>query len=142
LEELIFLDSGDPNPLVIISGDMNDGPGMDFFEEYYLLFDSVNALLGNYFRNATMLFPLLTQPQFISPADQYTCIFKDYVDNIPAKHVLLDNIFVSTACLPCCFQATVAHEIWEKYSSTSTYCDRQNYVSDHRPVFADFSFVV
>merc|ERR1712137_303799 len=127
-------------PLIIVSGDMNDGPGMDFFEEYYLLFDSVNVLMGNTFQKEAMLYPVLNQPEFVSPTDQYSCIFDDYVDKIKDKKVMLDHIFVSGSLRPVTIQAAFAHELWEKYSlSHNGYTDRQNYLSDHRPVFADFA---
>jgi hypothetical protein len=38
-----------PEALVLVSGDLNDGPGMDFFESYYLLGDSVAMLMGSPF---------------------------------------------------------------------------------------------
>jgi hypothetical protein len=33
--------SKNPAPFIVVSGDMNDGAGMDMFEEKYLLGDSV-----------------------------------------------------------------------------------------------------
>eukprot|EP00339_Tiarina_fusa_P005659 CAMPEP_0117006954 /NCGR_PEP_ID=MMETSP0472-20121206/7000_1 /TAXON_ID=693140 ORGANISM="Tiarina fusus, Strain LIS" /NCGR_SAMPLE_ID=MMETSP0472 /ASSEMBLY_ACC=CAM_ASM_000603 /LENGTH=279 /DNA_ID=CAMNT_0004708571 /DNA_START=277 /DNA_END=1113 /DNA_ORIENTATION=- len=47
LTEVVF--EKNTNPMIIVSGDMNDGPGMDFFQDHYLLFDSVNLLTGNTF---------------------------------------------------------------------------------------------
>lgn len=128
--------------MVIVSGDMNDGPGMDFFEEYYMLFDSVDALMGNYFHKKTMLYPILNQNHFVAPADQYSCIFDDYIDNIKGKKVMLDHIFVSEILQSITIQAAFAHNVWKKYAVgdiENGYHPRQEYLSDHRPVFADFA---
>ena len=61
---------------------MNDGPGMDFFEEYYLLFDSVDALLGSPFYHKKMLRPLLIRHAFVKEEQQWTAMFDDYVDGV------------------------------------------------------------
>lgn len=117
---------------------MNDGPGLDFFEEYYLLFDSVDVLMGNSFHREAMLFPLLNQNFFVSPQDQYSCVFNDYVDDIPGKKVMLDHIFVSESLQKVTIQATFAHELWDRYAAREDgYSPRDEYLSDHRPAFVD-----
>ena len=138
LEETAFKQYS--SPMVIVSGDMNDGPGMDFFEEYYLLFDSVDVLMGNSFHKEAMLFPLLNQKHFVSPEDQFSCVFDDYIDKINQKKVMLDHIFVSKVLQGVAIQATFAHKLWERYATgVDGYRPRHEYLSDHRPVFADFA---
>ena len=69
-------------------GDLNDGPGRDFFEERYLLFDSIDALLGSPFSGKKLLQPLLIHQKFISKKDQWTYTCYDYVDDVD-RNVLL-----------------------------------------------------
>ncbi len=38
-----------PNASVIVGGDLNEGPGSGFFEEYYGLINLLDALLGSRF---------------------------------------------------------------------------------------------
>ena len=135
IEEVLYQDY--PHPLIIVSGDLNDGPGMDFFEEFYLLFDSVDVLMGNSFRRDAMLFPVLNQDEFVAKKDQFSCIFDDYVDQVNNQKAMLDHIFVNEPLRGVTIQAAFAHELWAKYGAECT--KRQEYLSDHRPVFADFA---
>ncbi len=98
---------------MIVSGDLNDGPGMDFFEEFYLLFDSVDALLGTPFSKTKCLESMLIRSKFISKPNQWSCEFDDYVDNVKGKRVLLDHIFVSLNLFNSAKQATVFHALFE-----------------------------
>ena len=43
------------NPLLVVAGDVNDSMGTDFFEEHYVLTDSIDALLGSPFYHTKML---------------------------------------------------------------------------------------
>lgn len=45
-----------PNAAVIVSGDFNSGPGLDFFEEHYGIFDMLQSLLGTPFYHTETLF--------------------------------------------------------------------------------------
>ena len=76
------------DPFIVAMGDLNDGPGRDFFEEYYLLFDSVDALLGSPFSGKKILQPLLIRERFLSLHDQWTYSCFDYVDNV-SRNVIL-----------------------------------------------------
>ncbi|MDP2439286.1 MAG: hypothetical protein Q8P67_26355 [archaeon] len=136
MDRLIFKD--DPvTPLVVISGDFNDSIGNDYFEEFYLLFDSVSALLGSPFSSERLLHPLLTKSKFMDTQKQFTAIFDDFVDGVKNKPCLLDHIFVSDPLLPRIKTAMILHELFERYSSGS---GRSRRPSDHRPVMFDISF--
>jgi len=117
---------------------------MDFFEEYYLLFDSVDTLLGSPFAKKKMLVPLLIRSKFVAHADQWSCIFSDYVDKIPNRKVLLDHIFVSAKLEKFVTHASIGHDIIAKYAAQlecrtdAELYMRQCRLSDHRPVFMDF----
>ena len=50
---------------------------------------------------------------------------------------MLDHIFVTEGLMEMVKQATVAHEIFEEYNGID---HGPKYLSDHRPIFADFSF--
>lgn len=131
------------DPLVITSGDYNDGPGLDFFEEFYLLFDSIDALLGTPFSKTKTLESLLIRSRFVAKNEQWSCEFDDYVDNIKSRRVLLDHIFVCLSLFNVTKQAKVAHSLFEssirpEVRGTPEERMRKNRPSDHRPVFADF----
>lgn len=64
---------------------------MDFFEEYYVLFDSVELLLGSPFSMKRLLHPILLD--LVSPDWLYSCVFDDYVDKIKDKKVLIFQFF-------------------------------------------------
>lgn len=133
LDSVIF--ANESQPFVVALGDFNDGPGQDFFEEYYLLFDTIDRLLGSPFQKNKLLRPLLIRHRLLAPQDQWSASFYDYVDDIKDKHVLLDHIFVSDALNDVMRQATVAHELFEKHNANGN----PRFLSDHRPVFADFA---
>lgn len=63
--------------------------GMDFFEEYYLLFDSAAALLGSPFHYKQLLYSVLIEE--VPPEEAFTVIFNDFVDEVtnstPLNHV-------------------------------------------------------
>mmetsp|Transcript_20255 Transcript_20255/g.51376 ORF Transcript_20255/g.51376 Transcript_20255/m.51376 type:complete len:629 (-) Transcript_20255:126-2012(-) len=122
------------DPLVVVCGDLNDGPGRDIFESIYLLSDSVDALMGSPFWHRKMLSPLLIHTKFLDSKDQWSCIFHDYVEN-KTKKVLLDHVMVSHAVRREVVRACIAHEVWQKYSLVGE--SRQDRVSDHRPVWVD-----
>jgi hypothetical protein len=131
-------------PFVVVSGDLNDGPGLDFFEEYFLLFDSVDVLLGSAFSKTRMLEPLLIRHKYVAQQNQWSCIFSDYVDKIDNKKILLDHIFVSAALCKVVTHAGIAHDVYDRHSpeheaSSLPPYSRQYRLSDHRPVFADFA---
>jgi hypothetical protein len=47
----------------------------------------------------------------------YTCVFEDYVDNIPQRKTLLDHILVTPEVAKMALQAGVSHDIFCRYSS-------------------------
>lgn len=53
------LEFSSEDTFIKLLGDLNDGPGMDFFEEFYLLFDSAAALLGSPFHYKQLLYAVL-----------------------------------------------------------------------------------
>mmetsp|Transcript_6683 Transcript_6683/g.14751 ORF Transcript_6683/g.14751 Transcript_6683/m.14751 type:complete len:243 (-) Transcript_6683:715-1443(-) len=134
LDRLVY--SEDDTPLIVVSGDMNDGPGMDFFEEFYLLGDSVDQLLGSPFYQKRVLESLLVRSRWMPPSQQWSCEFDDYIDNIDNKRVLLDHICVSKGLSTRVVRAKVAHDEYNQ-AVTGPEKHRGDRPSDHRPVFVD-----
>lgn len=125
----------DKRPAVIVSGDLNDGPGSDFFSSFYGMVNILDALLGSRFYRTETLFPVLD----CEDDTIFSCEFDDYVDNISCKKSLLDHVFVSRRLRDAKIQATVAHDVFQA-SMLNGGKTRQDRPSDHRPVVADFKF--
>lgn len=132
IDDIILADF--PDAYIIVLGDLNDGPGMDFFEEYYLLFDSSAALLGSPFHYKQLLYAILFEE--LSLEEAYSVEFHDYIDEIEKKRVLLDHIFVNMNMKSLISSLGVAHKVYESHVLT-----KEKTVispSDHRPVYCDF----
>lgn len=122
------------NSLIVVTGDFNDGPGIDHFEKYYLTHNVTDILLGRTF------YPnLLFKHAFLEkvPEEQrYTAIFDDFIDNIQERQLLLDHILVSPALSSKIQNSGIAHQEYDAETDNNA-SGRQQYVSDHRPVYAD-----
>lgn len=128
------------DPLLIVTGDMNDGAGMDYFEEYYLLSDCIHVLLGSAYYKKKILHALLAQPCWVDPGLQWTVVYNDYVDGNPHKRSLLDHIFVSEELESLVVRAEVEHLIYNDHVMDPHPTRRDQYPSDHRPVYVDIEF--
>jgi hypothetical protein len=77
---------------LIVLGDLNDGPGLDYFEERYLAHNVTDIIVGSAF-----------QPEWVfshaqhdvAAANRFTAIFDDLVTNTNGAHLLLDLILLS-----------------------------------------------
>jgi exonuclease III len=120
--------------LVIMMGDFNDGPGIDYFEKRYLTHNVTDILLGS-----TYYPGLLFKHSFLErvPEHQrYTAIFDDFIDDIPGRHLLLDHILISPALSSRVKDSGIAHQEYDAGTDPNA-SGRQKYVSDHRPIYAD-----
>eukprot|EP00127_Corallochytrium_limacisporum_P003631 Clim_evm19s151 gene=Clim_evmTU19s151 len=149
LDELYYTKDGDGResaPNIVICGDFNDGPGLDFFEERYILHDSVDALLGSPFYANKLLRAILIRHKWVNPKRQYTVVFNDFVDDVEDRKVLCDHIMCSESMNHTIVGADVAHEAWHRHCIRPPKSEpkevarfmRQYRPSDHRPVYADF----
>eukprot|EP00049_Salpingoeca_infusionum_P015453 m.301207 g.301207 ORF g.301207 m.301207 type:complete len:926 (-) comp15878_c0_seq4:2033-4810(-) len=125
----------DPSPLLIVSGDLNAGPGMDFFDKHYVLCDGMDALMGSPFSYSKLLQALLIRSRFIHPNDMWTVEFNDFIDDVPDKKCMIDHICVSHKLFSTTRRAGVAHNIYNYFTDDPH--ERSSRPSDHRPVFAD-----
>lgn len=131
-----------PNPGVVVLGDFNDGPGKDYFEEFYLFFDLiVNVIQGD----------ILSAEEFLNhslfdfkTSLRWTARFDDQVTGKKAEEnrLLLDHILFSqplvNGSLPLQINThagLVEHEIHERINANST---KHTQSSDHRPVSCYF----
>eukprot|EP00730_Choanoeca_flexa_P000704 TRINITY_DN10304_c0_g1_i2.p1 TRINITY_DN10304_c0_g1~~TRINITY_DN10304_c0_g1_i2.p1 ORF type:complete len:677 (+),score=132.20 TRINITY_DN10304_c0_g1_i2:1123-3153(+) len=87
-----FVFGPEAHPLLVVSGDLNAGPGFDFFERLYCLSSGLDALMGSPFNHNKMLDALLIRSRFVDPSDMWTCIFDDFIDEIPNKKSMIDHI--------------------------------------------------
>lgn len=128
----------DPEARIIVAGDLNDGPGTDFFETRYLINNVVGVVAGNPFNPRRML-----RHAFIDrmlKAENYTARFDDFIDGIRDRAVLLDHILLSPGLYWGGLRnATVEHAVWETARKPGAR-GRDAVASDHRPQSAVFEF--
>jgi predicted extracellular nuclease len=120
---------------VIVLGDLNDGPGLDYFEKRYLAHNVTDILLGSAYQPERVF----THAQHDVAADQrYTAVFDDFVENVKGKRLLLDHILLSPGLLGqgglrrVAHSGTIHHAEYEaQVSAGGTRRDKRP--SDHRP---------
>ena len=122
---------------LIVLGDLNDGPGMDYFEENFLTHNVTDILVGSAF-----------QPEWIfrhaqhdlPPAQRFSAIFDDFVPTlVPNKHLLLDHILLSpglnrTSGLRRVSGSGTVHHAEYEAQVVNNGTHREDRPSDHRPV--------
>jgi hypothetical protein len=127
----------DPERTVIVLGDMNDGPGRDFFEQKYLTHNLTDIILGSTFYPDRMFTHALGD---VSGEDRYTAIFDDFVSDEINKKLLLDHILYSPNIDTSsgAFQiksgsGQVDHKIFDDQTSNIN-GKRDERPSDHKPI--------
>lgn len=118
----------------IVTGDFNDGPGIDYFERHYITHNVTDILLGStYYPDLIFHHALMNR---VPKKDLYTAIFDDFIDNITNRLLLLDHIIVSPALEPKIHDAKIAHDEYNVAIDNAT-TGRQKFPSDHRPIYLD-----
>lgn len=126
----------DPEERLIVLGDLNDGPGVDFFEENYLIHNVVTVVSGSPFNPRRMLRHAFIDREL--KERNWTARFDDFVDNIADRPLLLDHILLSPALNWGPFRnARIEHEAFEEQLRPDL-PGRARAPSDHRPQTADF----
>lgn len=120
------------SPNMIILGDMNDGPGREYFEKYLLGMDITSELLGNIY------FPKNIFSTTLDPDNDYSVIFDDFVSNMPERKILLDRILISPSLIDIVNESLVNHDTFD--SVTTDINKRDGRPSDHRPVSLSIDF--
>jgi hypothetical protein len=132
----------DPGARIILLGDLNDGPGLDYFEKRYLAHNVTDILVGSAFKPEYVF----THAQHdVAPAQRFTAVFDDFVTNEENKQLLLDHILLSPGFnLPAGLRrvsgsGTIHHtEYVEQVVNNGA--RREDRPSDHRPVSVMIQF--
>jgi len=126
----------DANAAVVVLGDLNDGPGQDYFEALYLAHNVTDILLGSPYRPEQLFNHAQAD---VAEADRFTAVFDDFVTNEPNKHLLLDHILLSPALVTGTTtlakvpgSGRVQHQAWaDQLDGDGAHRDQR--ATDHRP---------
>ena len=122
---------------VIVAGDLNDGPGSDYFERHYLTHNIAGMIAGSPFDP-----PRMFRHGFIDRETRernFTAIFDDFIDKIPSRPILLDHIFCSPGIYWDLADGRVEHDVYEaQIDQGAREGTRQHLPSDHRPQSVSF----
>jgi endonuclease/exonuclease/phosphatase family metal-dependent hydrolase len=127
--------TADPQAKCLVLGDLNDGPGRDYFEENYLSHNVTDILLGSGFE------PELNfshAQHDVAKADRYTAVFDDFVEGVQNNHLLLDHVLVSPGLAmgsvrKIAHSGSIHHTEWQAQVQGNG-GRRMDRPSDHRPV--------
>ena len=122
---------------VVVMGDLNDGPGSDYFERHYLTHNLVAMLVGNPFEP-----PKMFRHGFIDRElreRNFTAIFDDFIDDIDDRKILLDHILLSPGIYWDLIDGRVEHDAFDaEIDHAADAGSRQRLPSDHRPQSVTF----
>lgn len=124
-----------PEPAIFVMGDLNDGPGKEYFEDRFLFFDLISNIQGDIFSASRFLnHALFDFPDHL----RWSVLFEDFVDPGRDPHILLDHILFTqglvNGSLPWRIDAhagSVEHEIHDLINAALPAAAR---TSDHKPV--------
>ena len=123
------------NPAIFVLGDLNDGPGKEYFEENYLFFDLISNIQGDVFFARRYLYHALFD--FANDL-RWSTYFKDFVDPNRDPHILLDHILFTQGLVDGSFplridahSGKVEHEIHDLINGS---LQKSVQTSDHKPV--------
>lgn len=110
------------------------GPGNDFFEDSYGIYDMIQSLLGSsFYRTETLFMTMDNSDETVA----FSAEFYDYVEGIEHKKTLLDHVFVSRALRAHVVRGQVCHDAYQR-ALLNDGRRRDERASDHRPVVVDF----
>jgi len=137
----------EPDPVVFVCGDFNDGVGKEVFERKYLFHDSVSNMQGDvFFATRFLNHALFDFSQTGGENHRWSARFIDVWDPDRTPEILLDHIlFTQCVCGSEALDNTglrvpahagrVEHAIHNAVNSA--FDSEENYTSDHRPVTLD-----
>jgi endonuclease/exonuclease/phosphatase family metal-dependent hydrolase len=126
----------DPTMAIIVLGDLNDGPGLDYFEKRYLAHNVTDVVIGSAFQPERVFGHAQHD---VATNDRYTAVFDDFVEGITNKKLLLDHVMLSPGLLTTtglrkvANSGTIHHAEYTAQVSAGG-SKRENRPSDHRPV--------
>lgn len=116
---------------IVVVGDLNDGPGVDFFEEHSLIHTVVAVVSGNPFNPRRMLRHAFIDREL--RGRNWTARFDEYIDGIRGRPLLLDHMLLAPAMYRGPFRnARIEHEAFEAQIDRRA-SGRLRDPSDHRP---------
>jgi hypothetical protein len=126
----------DRDAAIVVLGDLNDGPGRDYFEELYLAHNVTDILAGSPYEPELVFFDA---PADVPLDKRFTAVFDDYVTDEKDKKLLLDHILLSPAFsrpgpvsrVP--GSGKIAHTEWAAQVEGDG-GQRDKRATDHRPV--------
>src|SRR5262249_20370212 len=127
---------------IVLLGDLNDGPGLDYFEENYLAHNVTDILVGSAFE-PELLFQHAQHD--VQRPQRFTAVFDDFVENVIGKKLLLDHILLSPAFIgdsglrKVPNSGTIHHVEYDAQVSNEGK-KREDRPSDHRPVSVELNF--
>ncbi len=143
--------AAEPHARIIVVGDLNDGPGRDYFESLYLAHNVTDVLIGSVFEPETAM----RHAQHDVPnVDRWTAEFDDFVgvrvpgqtDPVPQPktRVLLDHMMLSPGFmigsgLRKSGNGLIEHVAYEA-NVVQGGARRQDRPSDHRPVSVTLAY--
>ncbi len=132
-----FLDEvlvDNPDAHVIVTGDLNDGEGADFFEANFLTHSVVDRIFGSIFRPQRQL----THALLACHSPDYTARFYDFIAE-ETRELVIDHIGLSPAiCRNWDWQGRVAVAEYEAQIRNDPHLnERDRLPSDHRPVIVE-----
>jgi len=137
----------EPDPVVFVCGDFNDGVGKEVFERKYLFHDTISNMQGDvFFASRFLNHALFDFSQSSGENHRWTARFADVWDPYRAPEVLLDHILftqgvsgsdalIKTGLRVKPHAGRVEHAIHN--AMNSVFDQEDDYTSDHRPVTID-----
>ncbi len=132
----------DPQRHIVLTGDLNDGAGADFFEERFLTHSVVDRIFGSvFFPRRHLTHVLFHSPGFDVTVD-FTAQFHDFVLDADMD-LVLDHIGLSPSLAELAWTGRVAADEYaaevldDQTVTTNGLRERDRLPSDHRPVVAD-----
>jgi endonuclease/exonuclease/phosphatase family metal-dependent hydrolase len=128
-----------PDAAMIVLGDLNDGPGLDYFEERYITHNVTDIIVGSAFAPERVF----THAQHdVAAEDRYTAVFEDFVPTPELKRLLLDHILLSPALGRASGLRVIGGSGAVRHAEHDAQVvndgeRRQDRPSDHRPVSID-----
>ncbi|NKB86594.1 MAG: endonuclease/exonuclease/phosphatase family protein [Acidobacteria bacterium] len=123
------------NPAIFLMGDLNDGPGKEYFEQQFLFFDLLSVLQGDVFFAERFLNHALFD---FANHLRWSVEFEDFIDPSRNPHILLDHILFTQGLvddsLPLVVESgagLVEHEVHELIKATRF---KYAHPNDHAPV--------
>jgi len=133
IDEMLIADE---SAQIVITGDLNDGPGSDFFEENFLPHSVVDRVFGSVFHRNRQLTHVLLH----GDSTDFTAQFFDFIAG-HTRDLILDHIGISRGVTDnWTWQGRVAVMEYEsQIVNDNSLRERDRKPSDHRPVVVDLT---